>query len=129
MQIRRIILSSTILSITLLLLTGCWDQQGIEKRAYVMVMGIDKAKDPGKILVTYLIANPEVGSQAQGGSTDEPAQEIISIETNDLAMPKTLANAVIAKEITYDLLRVIIVSEDLASDQDFIRWMYDATKD
>ena len=42
---------------------------------------------------------------------------------------RNIANVVIAKEITYDILKVLIVSEELARDKDFIRWMYQATKD
>ncbi|WP_455432188.1 Ger(x)C family spore germination protein [Tigheibacillus jepli] len=79
--------------------------------------------------MTYLIANPEYGSQQQGGSTDEPPVEIISFEANDLSTARNLANTVVAKEISYDLLRAILVSEDLAKDSRFVRWMYDGVKD
>ncbi|MFS0600425.1 Ger(x)C family spore germination protein [Peribacillus frigoritolerans] len=113
----------------MLLLSGCWDQKRIEESAYVVAIGLDKAEEEGKVTITYLISNPEYGSQQGGGTTNEPPQEIISFQTNDLITSKNTANAVIAKEITYDLLSVMIVSEDLAKDEDFARWMYDATKD
>src|SRR5699024_9604439 len=41
---------------------------------------------------------------------------------------KSIANTVIAKRISYDLLRVFMVAEDFAQDDDFIRWVYDVTK-
>lgn len=117
------------LIILLLSLTGCWDQSQIEERAYVIAIGLDKAEDENRIKITYLIANPEYGSQVQGGGTEEPPDEIISFVTDDITTARNAANAVIEKEITYDLLRVLIVSEEFAKDEDFIRWMYDTTKD
>ncbi|MCH1627373.1 Ger(x)C family spore germination protein [Ferdinandcohnia quinoae] len=111
------------------LLTGCWSQKEIDKSAYVIGIGIDKSEQQGKIKVTYLISNPEVGSTQEGGNTNEPPQEIITIEANSIIDSRDVANAVVAKEITYDILDVIIVSEELAKEKDFIRWIYDTTKD
>ncbi|MFD2445366.1 Ger(x)C family spore germination protein [Bacillus sp. CGMCC 1.16607] len=111
-------------------LSGCWDQREIEKRAYVYALGMDKSKDKGKFTITLMIVNPEYGSQVQGGGgSDEPPYEAITFEANDLISARNLANSVVAKEITYDLLRVIIVSEDLAREKQFIRLFYDVTKD
>lgn len=115
--------------LTCLVLTGCWDQRQIEKRAYVYAIGMDKAEEENKFTISYLIINPEYGSQITGGGSTETPAEIISFETNDLITSRNLANAVIAKEISYDLLRSVFVSEDLAKDDRFIRWIYDATKD
>lgn len=112
-----------------LLLSGCWDQRAIEKRAYVYAIGMDKAEEENKFKITYLIVNPEHGALITGGGTDEPPAEMISFETNDLVTSRNLANAIVAKEITYDILRAIFVSEKLAKDERFIRWMYDTTKD
>ncbi|KZE69034.1 hypothetical protein AWM68_01840 [Fictibacillus phosphorivorans] len=122
-------LVKSILSLFLLVsLSGCWDQTEIDMKAFVVGIGLDKGKNE-KINVTYLIANPEYGSQQGGGSTNEPATETITFEANDLIASRNLANTVIAKEISYDLLSVLIVSKELASDKNFIRWMYDTTKD
>ncbi|WP_404452401.1 Ger(x)C family spore germination protein [Virgibacillus necropolis] len=113
----------------LLTLSGCWNQSQIEERAYVIAVGLDKAEADNRIKITYVIANPEYGSQIQGGGTKEPPQQVISFVTDDITTSRNTANSVIAKEITYDLLRVMVVSEEFARDKDFIRWMYDATKD
>ncbi|WP_163969705.1 Ger(x)C family spore germination protein [Oceanobacillus halotolerans] len=113
----------------LLFLTGCWDQREVELSAYVVAIGIDKSEtDEGSIRLTYLISNPEAGIQAQGSASDEPPRETITFEVDDFLTATNLANTVVAKEVTYDLLNVIIVSEELARDDRFIRWMYDATK-
>lgn len=109
-------------------LGGCWDKKEIERNAYVVAIGLDKGKE-AKLKITYLISNPEYGSIQQGGSTNEPPVEIITFETDDLVSPLYKANAVIAKEISYNLMKNIIVSEKLAMEKEFIRWMYDTTKE
>jgi spore germination protein KC len=126
-------ISNLLTSLLLILtLTGCWDERPTDKVAYVYAIGLDLVEDEEnnqpKLKITYLIVNPEYGSQVSG-STNEDPQEIISFEAHDFITSKNLANAIVAKEITYDLLNVFIVSEKLAKDKRFIRWMYDATKD
>ncbi|WP_156290514.1 Ger(x)C family spore germination protein [Oceanobacillus salinisoli] len=113
----------------IIILSGCWDKTEVEQLAYVVAIGLDKPEDEENLVeVSYIIANPEAGNQAGGASSDEPPQETISFTATDFVSSKSLANTVISKQITYDLLRFIIVSEDFAKDDDFIRWIYDATK-
>jgi len=110
-------------------LTGCWDRDELEDKAYVIGLGLDTSKYEGKIKVTMLIANPEVGSmQGGGGSTEEP-REIISFDANDFITAKGTANAIISRDISYDLLRVIMVSEEFAKDPIFFPTMSDTLKD
>ncbi|KAA9031135.1 Ger(x)C family spore germination protein [Niallia endozanthoxylica] len=117
-QIKKV--CKLLIIITLILsLTGCWDREELEENAYVIGLGIDRSKRKGKIKVTMLIANPEVGSvQGGGGSTEKP-REIISFDANDFIAAKATANTIISRDISYELLKVIIVSEELAKDQDF----------
>lgn len=129
MKLKSILIKSCLIVSYTLLLTGCYDMSETDKRAYVVGIGLDKAEEEGSIKVTYLIANPEVGSQQSGGNANEPPLEVISFDANDFMVSRNIANAVIAKEITYDILNVLLVSEELARDKDFIRWMYQATKD
>ncbi|QOR67729.1 Ger(x)C family spore germination protein [Cytobacillus suaedae] len=112
-----------------LCLTGCFDKAEVEEKAYVIALGLDKAKDEHKIKVSFQIANPEVGSIQAAGGTDEPPHEIITVTVNDFISARSVLNTVIAKEITYDLLRVIIISEELAKEENFIRYIYEAAKD
>lgn len=128
MKSRKHVFKSICLLILMVSLSGCWDQQELEKKAYVIAIGLDKAKGDRLIKITYQIANPEVGSQQQGGSAKEPPDEIISFTTNDLISARTTANVITAKQISYDLLGIIIVSEEFAENEEFIRWIYDATK-
>lgn len=125
----KVIGKSLCMILPLLLISGCWDQKQVEKRAYVYAIGLDKSEKENRFKITYLIVNPEYGTLATGGSTDAKPFEIISFETPDLITSRNLANVVVAKEVTYDLLKVFLVSEELAKDENFIRWIYDATKD
>lgn len=111
-------------------LSGCWDQIEGEELAFVTVVGLDRAEDEENMVeITYVIANPEAGTQAGGGgATNEPPIETISFTAEDFNTAKSIANTVVAKRISYDLLRVFMVSEEFASDDDFIRWIYDITK-
>ena len=100
-------------------LTGCWDREELEDRAYVIGLGLDRSQHKGKIKVTMLLANPEVGSMQGGGGSTEKPREIITFEANDFIVAKVTANAIISRLISYDLLKIIIVSEDLAKNPNF----------
>ncbi|MEH7236109.1 Ger(x)C family spore germination protein [Bacillus sp. JJ1562] len=114
----------------LFLLVGCWDMEEIDRRAYVLGIGLDKSDVKGFLKITYLISNPEAGSALNGGGGgNEPTHEIITLNASSFIQSENLANAVIAKGITYDILDYFVVSEELARDKDFIRYFYDATKD
>lgn len=108
-------------------LSGCWDQTAIEDRAYVVAIGIDKAENENQIKITYLITNPELSKQEV--STTEPPQEIISFNATDIITAKNIANTVIAKKITYNLVGSIIVSEEVAKEERFIKLIYDTVKE
>ncbi|RKQ37311.1 Ger(x)C family spore germination protein [Oceanobacillus halophilus] len=118
-----------IIILLVFILSGCMDQTEVDQLAYVVAIGLGKSEeDDNLVKITYIFANPESGTQAGGSGGDEPPQETISFSATDFITSRSLANAVIAKQVTYDLLRLIIVSEDFAKDEDFIRWIYDATK-
>lgn len=116
------------LLLSLFLLTGCWDREEVEKRAYVVGLGLDKGEN-GMLKATFLLPNPEFGAQIQGGGSTSNPREIITMEANDFITAKNRVNTVIAKNVTYDQLQFIIVSEELAKDKSFIRFIYDAQKD
>ncbi|TDL60998.1 Ger(x)C family spore germination protein [Rhodococcus qingshengii] len=111
------------------ILTGCWDREEIEDKSYVIGLGLDRSSQEGKIKVTMLLANPEVGSMQGGGGSTEKPQEIISFDANDFIAAKATANAVISRKVTYELLKIFVVSEDFARDKIFPSTFYDITKD
>jgi len=111
------------------MLVGCSDLQEIDQRAYVLGIGLDKAEEKGTFKITYLISNPEAGSTQQGGGGDEPTHEIITFNASSFIESQNIANAVISKAITYDILDFFVISEELAKEEKFIRLIYDAAKD
>jgi spore germination protein KC len=111
------------------LLTGCWDREEIEDKAYVIGLGLDHSKQQGKIKVTMLIANPEVGSMQGGGGSTEKPREIVSFDANDFIAAKATGNSIISRDISYELLKIIVVSEEYAQDKEFITKFYDVLKD
>ncbi|QCR30896.1 Ger(x)C family spore germination protein [Lysinibacillus sp. SGAir0095] len=125
-MIKNVLYHLPFLIFLLPLLSGCWDQTNIDKRAYVVAIGLDKTEEEHQYKITYLISNPELSKQQAG--TNEPGKEIITFNTNDLMTAKKMANTVIAKEISYNLVTVLVVSEDLAKDNFFLRLIYDSIK-
>ena len=83
MKKTKIVCKSLLLLATVFLLTGCWDREELEDKAYVIGLGLDHSKAEDKIKVTMLIANPEVGSMQGGGGSTEKPREIISFDAND----------------------------------------------
>ncbi|WP_010678211.1 Ger(x)C family spore germination protein [Bacillus timonensis] len=129
MEIQVKISKLTLILASLFILVGCWDKEEIDSRAYVLGIGLDKSDIKGFLNITYLISNPEAGSTLQGGGGNEPTHETITFNASSFIQSEDIANSVIAKSITYDILDFFIVSEELARDKDFVRWIYDATKD
>jgi spore germination protein KC len=110
-------------------LTGCWDRNELEDKAYVIGLGLDLSKYEGQMKVTMLIANPEVGSTQGGGGSIEKPREVITFDNYDFITAKGVGNAVISRDISYELLKIIIVSEEFAKSARFLPTLYDAIKD
>lgn len=108
------------------LLSGCFDRKELEEQAYVISIGVDKTEEEGIFRFTFEIANPEVGSTFSGPATPEPVEEIISVLGTDFLSATSAANASVAKEITLDQVRVVIVSQKLARSNQFIHLMQTA---
>ncbi len=111
------------------LLTGCWDREELEDKAYVIGLGLDRSKEEGKIKVTMLLANPEVGSMQGGGGSTEKAREIISFDANDFIAAKATANSIVSRNISYELVRIFVVSEEFARDPIFPLTFSEVLKD
>ena len=124
MQKTKTVCKLLLLLAIVFLLSGCWDREELEDKAYVIGLGLDTFEKKDNIKVTMLIANPEVGSMQGGGGSIEKPREIISFDANDFISAKSTANAVISRDISYELLKIIVVSEEFAKDKDFLHWIY-----
>jgi spore germination protein KC len=96
-----------------LFLAGCGDRIEIEKRAYVVVLGIDPAPN-GLIRVTFQIANPQVGSSERAQAQNEPAGDVITLTASDIVAARELANTIIPRRLTFSHMHTMIVGEELA---------------
>lgn len=104
--------------VTFLALTGCWDKQELEERAYVIAMGIDKNKQDEKFIdVTFQIANPQVGSSASGDEANEPPSDIVTITATDISAAKELAHTIVTRRVSFRHLETLIVSEEFARSE------------
>lgn len=65
-----------ILLVIVLTLTSCVERQEIERQAYVVAIGLDKGEEEGTVKITYLISNPEFGSQPQGGGHPQMSHQL-----------------------------------------------------
>ena len=116
-----------LLMLFILLLSGCYDRIELEQQAYIIIIGVDKTDREGIYEYTFQIANPEVGTSANGGSS-EPATEIVSVEGGDILSATNTANAFVAKRMTLDHTKAIVASEELARSDDFMRVIQSATR-
>ncbi|SEO39699.1 germination protein, Ger(x)C family [Amphibacillus marinus] len=103
------------------ILFGCEDMVELEKQSYVVAVGIDKTDQDGTYQFTYQIANPEAGSSLAANNADQAPSEIISIVGTDLMTTSSTANAFVTKQMVMDQTRVLIISEELARTDQFLR--------
>ena len=129
MQKTKIVCKTLWCVVAVCLLSGCWDKTELENKAYVIGLGIDPSVHKGMIRVTMLIANPEVGSMQGGGGSTEKPREIITFDSYDFLTAKSTANAIISRQISYELLKVVVVSEKFAKSSKFLTTIYDTVKD
>ena len=63
------IVAIILLAVIMITMTGCWDRREIETLGFVMAVGIDQAREEGKVQLTVHIAKPFAmgGGQAGGG--------------------------------------------------------------
>ncbi|MGP4038957.1 Ger(x)C family spore germination protein [Gracilibacillus sp. D59] len=111
-----------------ILLTGCKDRIELEQQSYVIAIGIDSTDQKGVYAFTYQIANPEVGSAASAGGSDEPPSDVVTVYGADILTATYTANSIVSKKITLDHSRIIVVAEELARSEDFIRVIQSASR-
>lgn len=126
----RINLKNTfLLGILLLVCVACQDRNEVENKAYVIAVGMEKSKKDHLLKVSYLISNPEYGSLQQGGGENAPPKEIITVDAPDVISTKDTLNTMIPKDLTFEQLSHIMISEELARNDKIVSWMYDSAKD
>jgi spore germination protein KC len=97
-------------------ITGCWDQIELDKRSIVMAIGIDKAEEPGKIMLTLQSIIPGRLTTPMQGGNHSRAVRVISISG------MTILEAIKNYQQQTDAIpyfkhnRLLVISEELARD-------------
>lgn len=102
------------------LLTGCAVTGEVENQAYALVLGVDEAPNGG---IALTIRIPRIGQSGSGdgqeaGGKGEPYL-VLSASGGDYAQALENLQWAVARELNLSHLKLLIVSEALASDQRF----------
>ncbi len=111
----KVIIVSIIIIIVNILTTACWDKVEIEKRAFVLGIGLDKSEEEGQIDVTYQIALPNEIYGAESSGEKKTAWNITTTTPVTVRAEKHLS-AQINKVIDTEHAKVIIIGEKLAEE-------------
>lgn len=103
-----------------MILSSCWDRAELEEQAYVIAIGIDVGKIHDYI-ITYEIANPKIGAREIGQIPEQSRTEIVSYDVPELLSLRDLANASVARRISLAHTKVIVISEELARTDKFLK--------
>lgn len=105
-----------ILSMTICLLTGCWDNVEINSREYIFAVGIDKGED-GNFIFTAEIPKINEGSKEE--------RLIYTEESENFANFYNACFLRSDKVISDRLMQVIVIGESTASDPTSIKKIFD----
>lgn len=112
---RKILCLFLILSICIFSLTGCYDANGIENLSYAIAIGLDKGEN-NILKLSIQFATPNAGGGNSEGSSQSNTTTITSIECSSIPSGINLINSYISKKVNLSHCKVIVVSEELASD-------------
>lgn len=97
---------------SLFLLTSCWDRLDIEENAFILGVGIDKAEEEGKVIVTFQIALPSAsGPNATG---QEESAWSVSIESKNVFQAANKLLGVTNLTPTFQHCQVLLFGEEYA---------------
>lgn len=117
----------------ILLLTGCWDKVEIEDRAFVLSIGVDKAKGSGedsedsedgsqdKYLFSFV--NPDI-SKAEEGKVNDFVTFSVQAPSYNIGITRLLQR--FAQYHTYEHTKVLIFGEELLEDDVLLKSILDA---
>lgn len=104
--------------ILLLTLTGCYDANEPNDYAYVVAIGIDKAKKENEFEISVQFAKPAQisgGSSEQGGSGGETLG-LCTVEAPSIYSGINIANNLVSKRFQLSHTKMIVVSEEIAKE-------------
>lgn len=120
------------LLLSLLLLTGCWDQRELEEGNYIIAVAIDKGQKE-RLAVTFILAGPNQVS-AKGGEGDKKGREdekggdeggdkgggSVTVEAPTLLSANFYLNTVIPRPTSLAQTKLIMLSEELVRSEGMV---------
>lgn len=101
-----------ILLIILTSLSGCYDARGIEDLAYATALGLDVSESK-TLSLTIQISIPS--SNSESGSSQSSKTDNITVECTNINSGISLINSYMSKQVNLSHCKVIVISEELAS--------------
>lgn len=100
-----------------LLLTGCWDLEEIENRAFVLAVGFDRTED-GQVECTVQLPRPQALNYARGQSPSAPTEQFIVTSAKGPSAWEALleVDKQTARRVYLGHLQAVVLGEDLARD-------------
>lgn len=102
-----------ILTVLLFSLSGCYNQNSIDKLAYVVALGFDVGEN-NKLKLSFQISVPS-GSSESGGSSQSDSSIVTTIECASFNSGVNLLNSYLSKESNLSHCKMIVFSEEFAS--------------
>jgi spore germination protein KC len=105
------------LCVSLLFLTGCWDQNELDELSIVMGIGINKDKK-GNLIVTYQVVNPTEIAPAitGGGGGKQPVFTVYETKGRNLMEATRKATKQTSRRLFFAHARMVVLSEDIAKE-------------
>lgn len=103
-----------ILTILLFSLSGCYNQNSIDKLAYVVAIGFDVGEN-NKLKLSFQISVPGSSSESKGSSQSD-SSIVTSIECATFNSGVNLLNSYLSKESNLSHCKIIVFSEDFAAN-------------
>ncbi len=101
------------------LLGGCWDRVEVEDQAFIIVLGIDRGRQEGQLLVTAGVALPQSMSTGVLGGASRPAtprmeMARLSAEAGTVTQALHVLNAGMTRRLELRHLRAVVVGDALS---------------
>ena len=112
----RKIFAILILSLLLIISsTNYYGIKGIDNLAYVVAIGLDKG-DNEKLKLSLQISVPNSSNSGSSSSSQSSSVVVDSIDCSSISTGINLFNSYLGKEVNLSHCKVLIISEDLASE-------------
>lgn len=113
--VRNRICSLLLLFCCLVLLSGCWDGRELEKRAIVLMIGIDRAEEGVRVSLQWALPQSMTASPGQeGGSKSNEPAVVITRAGVDISSALREIQYDINRELFFGHVKAILLSESVA---------------